>query len=429
MVHEIATMNPSAGQRSPIHGNVLLLAKRFWPFSSDSTHRLRLLCRMLREEGWSVEVLTPRWHPNWPAKVAIEECDVHRLENSPTNQLRQSLYRRSITQWLDERLAQSRDRSEGKSVNSTKDPLSWIWCDEAGLDALTVCNHPQVHQCKIPVVVRFDPFELAENSVDSTWQLSQAVIDACHAAASVVAPNPEAQLQLLRHGVASDKIVLRSDWNVRSIDRSSSAIRQARHALGAINSDLALRQQDRVLIVPGNLTAHWQLDKLIDALDPMLDNHPHLRIILHGEGPIREKLYERLQFLGHHRTVIMPGVFTCLDTLIQTADLCVFPATEIGMSWILPTCLTSGVPVLSARSPSLTWQLGPQADSIAFDANAASMNEAIRRWLRNPDDLAAAVRNIGQRMRSRLNNPVSLVAQFQLHNFKQPQSFSLPRHS
>ena len=385
-------MNPINHQLNASIHQVMLLTKHVWPHATDSALRLRSMCQLLRRENWDVQVVTPRWHATWPTRVRIEEVTVHRLEHPPSNQLRQSLFRRSVLDWLDHFAGQ----------------LSWIWCDDAGLDSLAVCGHGQVIRNKIPVILRYNPVELAAMTSDvASWSPTQATVDACASASAVVVPNQTAQHQLLKLGLPSDRIIMASDWITPAIDRSTVRCRSARQAIAEINSDLTVRNQDRVVVIPSDMSKSWKLEFAIRAVVPLLDRYPHLRIWIHGDSPERERLYEYLQMQGHHRNVAMPGVFSCSDTLLQAADLCLFSAPGVGHSWLLPTCIASGIPVLVANSPDLSWHLGSTAASISFDGQSEeSLRNRLEHWMVHPEEHSAAVRIAGQLVRRQSSNAV-----------------------
>lgn len=368
---------------------IAVVARHYWPYINDSTLRLAQTAANLRSHGVQVVVLTPRWHGSWPNRVSVEEVEVVRLENPPTNQLRQSQYRRSLSDWLDKH----------------GDSLSCVYCDEAGLDALTVLKHRKVVQRGLPVAVRHDPFDWtvsAEAELDR--QPSQSVIDACSQSAITLVPRPSVQQSLLRFGVPARLLSVCSDWTVRSIDRSTIQCKDARRTLADINSDLNILNHHRLIVVPGELSRNWRLDPFIRAICPLLDTYSSLRVWLHGDGADREKLYELLQFFGHHRNVIMPGMITSASSLIQAADLCVFPSPTVGQSWFIPACLISGATCLIANSADLKWQLGHLSASLSYDSTSASeLQSKLERWLNGPDELAAASRSAGQLIRRQFN--------------------------
>ncbi len=387
---------------------IAVVARHYWPYINDSTLRLAQTAANLRSQGVQVVVLTPRWHGSWPNRVSVEEVEVVRLENPPTNQLRQSQYRRSLSDWLDKHV----------------DSLSCVYCDEAGLDALTVIKHRKVVQRGLPVAVRHDPFDWAVSAeAEQDRQPSQSVIDACSQSAATLVPRLSVQQNLLRFGVPARLLSVCSDWKVRSIDRSAIQCREARKTLADINSDLNVLNHHRLIVVPGELSKNWRLDPFIRAICPVLDTYSSLRVWLHGDGTDRENLYELLQFFGHHRNVIMPGMITSVSSLIQAADLCVFPSPTVGQSWFIPACLISGAACLIANSADLKWQLGHLSASLSYDFTSASeLQSKLERWLNGPDELAAASRAAGQLIRRQSNQ--TTVAD-QLHQLASTSSATL----
>lgn len=368
---------------------IAVVARHYWPYISDSSLRLAQTATNLRRLGIAVSVIAPRWHSSWPNRISVEEIDVERIECPPINQLRQSQYRRNLSDWLD-RHASS---------------LSCVYCDEAGLDALTVIKHRKILQNGIPVAVRYDPLDTTLSAdTDQPQQPSQSVIDSCSQSTAILVPRPSVQQSLLRFGVPARLISVYSDWMVRSIDRSAIQCKEARKALADINSDLMVLNHQRLIVVPGELTKSWRLDSFVRAICPLLDKYSNLKVWIHGDGGDREKLYELLQFFGHHRDVIMPGVITSITSLLQAADLCVFPSPTAGQSWLAPACLISGVPCLLAESPELKWQLGQLSASLSYESNSAlSLQGKLDQWWKYPDELSAASRAAGQLIRRQSN--------------------------
>ena len=364
---------------------IAVFGRSFWPAISDVSLRLLNFAKRVKQCGPSVMILSPRWHATWPERIVVNDLPVTRLSPSPLNPLTASKYRKAIWQWLD---------SHGALLRG-------IYCDQPGADSLAVCTHPVVSSGLLPVVVRFDHCELSSSSSDRNhWQPTQAIMEACAAASKILVPYLSSQQLLLRWGIDPARIVLQTDWAVDTIDCLPAARSQARRALAAINSDLAIRTQERLLLVPGEFTQAWQLENTIEALVPLLDEFPRLRVWLHGDGPLRESLYQRLNYHGHHRNVVMPGIVTSIETLIQAADLCLLPAAGVGQSWILPSCLISGVSTLVAESPELIHMLGGCSDAISFNGRSATdLQSKVTRWLTSPNELAAASRQAGNLIR------------------------------
>ena len=346
---------------------VLVIARRYWPTTNDSTLRLRSFCQRLRGESIEASVLTPRWHRDWPRQVSVEEVPVLRLEDPPTAQMRQNRYYRTMADWL------------------TKEASKYdaIYCDAASGDASTVLSVQASTQLRIPLIVRFDPNELSQHHLGA-WQPTPRAIDACRRATTVVVPNSTAHQRILGAGIDRESVVRIVDWPTTVIDRSLQARASARRALAEINHDFTLRSHDRVVLCPGELTRDWGVDALIDALAHLIETNRSLRLWIHGDGIERARIYEALQFRGLHRIVVLPGMFTCMEALLQAADLCVFPAAGRGLGWLVPTCITSSIPFVAAQSPELVGLLGDTCCPLLYPAgNAKALQSWVAGWLRD----------------------------------------------
>ena len=148
-------MSEAASGASSEGPRVLVVARRFWPSSSDSTQRLMSWTESLHARGARVTVLTARWHSSWTTRIDFRELPIHRLEYAPTNPMRAARYgRRFRPTW----------------VSKNNSHFDLIYCDAADLEAQIILTQvPGLN--RPPVIVRFDPLELADG-YDPRWQPS-----------------------------------------------------------------------------------------------------------------------------------------------------------------------------------------------------------------------------------------------------------------
>lgn len=360
---------------------VLIIARHYWPMTNDQTLRLRQWVSRLQREGYEVVVASPRWHASWPRQVFFDNTHVFRIDHPPTTQLRTSRYWRSLIQWVVRELAS----------------FDCIYCDAADGDAYALLTQLPKNQ-QPPILVRFDPQEMSQ-SLTGPWQPTSRCTEVCRRAAAVIVPNAAAHQQLLLMGVSKSSIHRALDLPGSMVDRSPSARSAARSILVNVNHDLYVRRQDRVVVCPGELTRDWGVDFLIDALEPLLENHRSLRLWVLGDSIERPRIYEALQFKGLHRIVVMPGIFTCLEQVLQAADLCVFPAAGRGLSWLMPTCVASSIPIVVDDSAEARELLGAQSSNLCF---AAGQQDALRtcvsNWLRNGKPALQAIASVREEL-------------------------------
>lgn len=111
----------------------------------------------------------------------------------------------------------------------------------------------------------------------------------------------------------------------------------------------ALRQQwgaaadDGVVLYVGRLAAEKNLDVLLQAYAAMQQLNPRLRLVLVGDGPLRERLAQRCPqaiFAGQRSG-------TDLATHYASADLFLFPSLTETFGNVTPEAMASGLAVLA----------------------------------------------------------------------------------
>ncbi len=346
---------------------LLVVTRRFWPSSSDSTQRLVSWTSSLQSRSATVSILTARWHSSWSTRVDFREMPVHRLEYAPTNPMRAARYSRGMADWV--------------SKNSANFDL--IYCDSADIEANVILTQVAgLH--RPPVIVRFDPLELADGC-DPHWQPGTKTLDAVRRAALVVAPRADAYQRLRAIGIQESRIELLPDL-VPPVSRTEIARAAARNAVADINHDLFARSTDRVVVCPLELTRKAGAELLIRAIGPLVQEHRALRVWLLGDSAERSRLYDQLRYNGWHNLVAMPGAFEDLDEVLRVADLCVIPARGRGLSWTIPKCAASSLPFLTPDSPELrnVVNCDPNGPLTFRDGDVESLRNKLNQWLNNP---------------------------------------------
>lgn len=352
---------------------LLAIARQSWPTISDDTLRLLHWTQQLARQGSKITLLTPRWHSSWPRRIVCDGVEVQRLDTPPTHVLKASSYQRQLSQWIVQRI---RD-------------FDLIYCDAADTEAsalLNVVNAPDAP----PLVIRHGDVAPGE-------AVSRKALELYHRANLVLAPNLQAEQQLIAGGINRSQIVRTSQVQGASYDRSPASRRAARQILGDANHDLFARSQDLVMVCPGELNRAWRIPEFIREIAPIVEQHRSLRVWILGDGRERPTCYDLLRHEGLHRLVAMPGVFTDLQEVLQAADLCVFPAPRVGLGWLLPTCIASGVPMLVAKSTEVCRTLGEHAETLTFQPeHAGELRQRISQWLQSSDKLTDSVNSLRQ---------------------------------
>lgn len=355
---------------------ILIVTRRYWPDTDDLSLFLSALANRLKKSSLrraancQLVVVTPRWHRSWPTRIQVEEIPVVRLDPPPISALREKRYVRSLAKFF---------ADSGSEFDA-------VVCGQSDWDALQAVQ--SMASQNIPVFVRFEPNDLAMDGLQfDRWNFrTSPALQACRKASVVIVTSQAAHQQIVACGIPAEKVVRYPIWRTPPIDRSQSAQVAARNALKDVNYELMTDSRTRVLLVPGALTAAWGIEYLIDSIWPLLDGNPSLKLWLLGDGPLRDRIYRQLKYHGVHRSTVMPGIFSSLEPVLQAADACLFPKVGCGMSWLLPTCMASGIPVLAARTQELVSLWGPAARHLTFDSDSSdNLRSELTKYLEDYD--------------------------------------------
>ncbi len=97
----------------------------------------------------------------------------------------------------------------------------------------------------------------------------------------------------------------------------------------------------------GRLAPEKGIDLLIDAWPVVRESFPNARLTIVGEGPERPALEARVERLGLHSSVDLPGASDDPAAVLRTSDLFVLPSREEGMSIALLEAMALGVPLVA----------------------------------------------------------------------------------
>jgi sugar transferase (PEP-CTERM/EpsH1 system associated) len=118
---------------------------------------------------------------------------------------------------------------------------------------------------------------------------------------------------------------------------------------------------------------------LIEAFATLKTSHPHLRLVIVGDGPLRESLQQHAADLGVADAVTFTGARSDTPDLLRSFDVFVLPSINEGISNTILEAMASGLPVVADR-------VGGNPELVADGLTGALYEGA------DPATLAAALR-------------------------------------
>lgn len=152
-------------------------------------------------------------------------------------------------------------------------------------------------------------------------------------------------------------------------------------------------------------------DTLLDALPEVLRDHPQARVLLFGQGPLRDGIVQRIEASDTLRgRVQCPGFRRDLDQVLPCLDILAHPAFMEGLGVSLLQAAACGVPLVAGRAggipeivrPGVNGELITPGDTPALTAHLSRLlsdaalraryGTAARAWVEEHFSIDAMVR-------------------------------------
>jgi glycosyltransferase involved in cell wall biosynthesis len=177
----------------------------------------------------------------------------------------------------------------------------------------------------------------------------------------------------------------------------------------AVRAELGLPGHGPVVGVVGRLEAQKGHVHLLDAWPDVVAIHPGARLVLVGDGSLRESLAERARTAGVADSVLFTGFRADVPRVLDAIDVVALPSLHEGMPLTVIEAAAAGRPVVATAvdgTPEVvvdgqTGYLVPPADAPALsraliallgDRDALSrMGREAARWARERFDIATHV--------------------------------------
>ncbi len=178
-----------------------------------------------------------------------------------------------------------------------------------------------------------------------------------------------------------------------SRQRPAEEIAAARAELGVAPGDFVAGTVTRLHESKGNTF-------LVDAARHVLNERPHARFFIVGEGPLRPALEAQARSLGLGDRLVFAGFAKDVARVVSAFDISVFPSLWEGTPLTVFEALAMGKAIVATDADGLVDVLTHDRDAlIVAKRDAAALGRGIVRLIDAPDErarLAAAARATGQ---------------------------------
>lgn len=341
-------------------GRRLLVATgTFWPLvGSEATTAMNLAKEMSRR-GWSVEVVTPRHHPRWPAAIGLGEVQVWRVGPAPHSRLNRLRYGRALRRWV----LSKAEAFDAGYVFGTGDELS----------------------CLAAIALRSGRLRLAAApGKEALAGCTRGLERLARLAGPAIAASEAEAARLALLGIDGRRIITAPPGVARQVVDVDGALRAlARCSLGEIHPALALTNETPLAVYVGRLIGGRGIERLIDAWSLVAQARPEARLWLVGEGPEARALYKRVGRQELQQQVTFTGAFDEPSDFWRAADLALASLRNDGPALAHLEALSAAAPVV-----------GIGQHGVEDQRAAAIMAPAIMTASGEPEALAETILNL-----------------------------------
>ncbi|MBQ0110312.1 MAG: glycosyltransferase [Oscillospiraceae bacterium] len=107
-----------------------------------------------------------------------------------------------------------------------------------------------------------------------------------------------------------------------------------------------------IFCAAGRLSAQKNFELLIRSFIDVFDNNRNVKLIIYGEGELREKLQSIIDSSGYSATILLPGRTNDMIKAYSNADVFVLSSDYEGMPNALIEAMAAGVPSISTDCPT-----------------------------------------------------------------------------
>ena len=150
---------------------------------------------------------------------------------------------------------------------------------------------------------------------------------------------------LLQQGIAPDKVSC-----VRSALDPQPYLHPPADPRKALRTQYKLAEDALVIAMVAQLIPRKGHRYLLDVLPPLLQAHPHLQVLLFGQGPLEDSLREQLRQPSFVGRVQLAGFRHDLPALLGGIDILLHPADREGLGIALLQASAAAVPIIASRA-------------------------------------------------------------------------------
>jgi glycosyltransferase involved in cell wall biosynthesis len=152
-----------------------------------------------------------------------------------------------------------------------------------------------------------------------------------------------------------------------------------------LRASLGVPPDGHLVLSVGRLDAWKGYDLLLDAFASCAAELPTARLLIAGDGDLRDDLAARSRRLGIESRVTLPGYREDVPAILAAADLFVISSRKEGLPMVLLEAMAAGLAVVATAVGEIPKVLGEGAGSVVPPGDAEALAAEIARLLQSPE--------------------------------------------
>jgi len=194
---------------------------------------------------------------------------------------------------------------------------------------------------------------------------------------------------------------------VSVIHNGVQAIQATPGQAARVRQQLSISSSDLMVLFVGRLVDHKDLPTLLRAAARLRSELPTMRVVIVGDGPLRDDVSHQIDAMALGNTVVLLGERDDIPVLIAAADLVVLTSVREGLSNVILEGMMGGKPVIATRAGGNVELVEHEATGLLFTiGDDLGLADALRRLA---NDAPLRLR-LGEGARMRAHNEFSIAS-------------------
>lgn len=211
----------------------------------------------------------------------------------------------------------------------------------------------------------------------------------------VIAVSDVLKDEIVRSGIPSKKVsVIYNGVDVEKLQVACRKLQDENYGK-KLRKQLGIKEDEKVIGTVGRLTEEKGHVYLLRAFKEVVSELPDTKLLIVGDGPLKESLKLKVQSLKLEKNVIFTGIRKDVPALLSIMDIFVLPSLDEGLPMAILEAMAAKIPVIATKVGAIPRVIENRENGILVSAcSVQELTDALQTVLRG-DELAKQMSDDG----------------------------------